>query len=315
MCCAHSAGALADIQPIFPGSSDLPWRASGRLTPQLSNSKRTSVLEPLISKPVNDSQREFNTLCKLGGGIAGGPASSSVKKLLDASGKRLNAHGYEQVREHMKAFPQANPWHVCYALGLAWGHLAKAELGFTEAAIGALSDLNDEDLHTAASFHNERGPNPIHQSLRGGFTLFQQVQLPTELPNNLAALDTAQQRWLSPILSPARPPYIGSWNATAMFMCALFARPELAAKQVAAKPLLPPGGPIYAGLQLLFRARVLLTAPEGTELDDQAFEPGSLYINNQRLVDLLQGLDGWSVIDVHSGVYMLGTRDPRSSSW
>lgn len=271
---------------------------------------------PLILNPVNGWQREFNSLCKLRGGVGGGPAPSNVKTLLNASGKRLNANGYEQIREHLTAFPNANPWHVCYALGIAWGHLAKPELEFTEAAIGALADLNDDDLRTAALYHRERGPDPIDQSLRGGYVLFQRVKLPDDLPGTLETLNTAQQRWLSPILNPAiRPRYIGSWNATAMFMCALFAQPELAAKHLVAKPLLPPGGPISSGLQLLFKARVLLTAPEGTELDDQAFEPGSLYINNQRLVELLHGLDDWSLVDVHSGVYMLGTRDPHSSTW
>jgi hypothetical protein len=135
-----------------------------------------------------------------------------------------------------------------------------------------------------------------------------EIPLPDQLSSSLGSVDTAQQRWLSPILNPnSRPPYIGSWNATAMFMCALFAQPALAATHMAAKPLLPPGGPIYAGLQLLFRARVLLNEPEGSQLDDQAFEPGSLYINNQRLVELLHGMDDWSLVDVHSGVYMLAT--------
>lgn len=273
-------------------------------------------MEALISRPVNDWQKEFNNLCKLGGGIAGGPAPSNVKKLLDAAGKRLNANGYEEIREHLKAFPNANPWHVCYALGIAWGHLARAELEYTEAAVGALKELNDNDLRAAASFHRERGPDPIDQSLRGGYALFQRVKLPDELPNTLEGLHTAQQRWLSPIINPAtRPRYIGSWNATAMFMCALFAQPNLAATQVTAKPLLPPGGPISTGLQLLYRAHVLHEAPEGPTLDDQAFEPGSLYVNNRLLVEILSGHDGWSLVDVHSGVYMLGTHDPHSSSW
>jgi hypothetical protein len=205
---------------------------------------------------------------------------------------------------------------VCYALGIAWGHLARAELEFTAAAIGALEKLNDDDLKTAASFHQERGPEPIDKSLRGGYSLFQSVQLPDQLSSSLGSLDTAQQRWLSPILNPnSRPPYIGSWNATPMLMCALFAQPALAATHMTAKPLLPPGGPIYAGLQLLFRAHVLLNEPERSNLGDQTFEPGALHINNQRLVELLHAVDDWSLVDVHSGVYMLGTRDPHSNSW
>jgi hypothetical protein len=251
----------------------------------------------------------------LSGGFRGGPAPTRVKELLRASGKKLNKLAYREMDDHLNAFPSANPWHVCFGVGLAWGHLAKLELEFTEAVIGALSDLNDLDLRRAASFHLERGPEPIDQSLRGAYSLFSRVVLPSDLPDSLAGLSRAQERWISPILSRNRPRYIGSWNATAMFMTALFAQPELAAQHVKPSPVLPPGGPIFMGLQILHKSGVLTKAPEGSELDDQAFEPGALYLNNSLLVDLLGGLDDWSLVDVHSGVYMLGTRDPKSSSW
>ena len=100
-----------------------------------------------------------------------------------------------------------------------------------------------------------------------------------------------------------------------MFMCALFAQPELAATQVEPRPVLPPGGPIFAGLQILHNTGVVLQPPEGSNLDDQSFEPGALYLNNNLLVEVMKGLDGWSLVDVRSGVYMLGTRDPHSNSW
>lgn len=175
--------------------------------------------------------------------------------------------------------------------------------------------MNDQDLRVAAGFHLERGPEPIEQSLRGAYSLFSRVLLPEHLPDSLERLGRAQERWISPILGPDRPRYIGSWNATAMFMCALFAQPTLAAQHVKPRPVLPPGGPIFGGLHILHKSGVLLTAPEGSELDDQAFEPGALYLNNNLFVELLSGLDGWSLIDVHSGVYMLGTRDRHSNSW
>lgn len=272
-------------------------------------------MKSLISNPVNDTQIEFNRLCNLSGGFTGGPAPTRVKELLKASGKKLNKLAYQEMEEHLEAFPTANPWHVCFAVGLAWGHLAKLELEFTEAAVGALTCLNDADLRTASSFHLERGPEPIDQSLRGAYSLFSQVLLPSTLPDSLKGLSRAQERWISPILSPNRPRYIGSWNATAMFMTALFAQPGLAATHVTVGPVLPPGGPIFAGLQILHKSGALTTAPEGNELDDQAFEPGALYLNNRLFVDILSGTDDWSLIDVHSGVYMLGTRDPKSSFW
>jgi hypothetical protein len=268
-----------------------------------------------IANPVNDTQREFNHLCELGGGRRSGPAEIRVKELLRSSGKKLNAVACKEVATLLQELPTANPWHVCFAMGLSWGHLAKLEIDFVDAAARALRDLNDADLRDAARFHLERGPEPIQQALKGGYSLFQRVTLPTDLADSLERLWRAQERWLSPILGPDRPRYIGSWNATAMFMCALFARPKLAAIHIEPKPLLPPGGPIFAGLQILSRTGVILRSPAGSELDDQSFEPGALYENNSLFVEILKGLDGWGLVDVHSGVYMLGTRHPLSNTW
>ena len=100
-----------------------------------------------------------------------------------------------------------------------------------------------------------------------------------------------------------------------MFMSALFARPELAALQREPRPVLPPGGPIVAGLRTLHRTHVVREAPDGSELDDESFEPGALYQNNEIMAGLLRGRDDWSLLDVHTGIYLLGTRDPRSDTW
>jgi hypothetical protein len=217
--------------------------------------------------------------------------------------------------EHLTAFPDANPWHVCFALGLSWGHLAKLELGFTQAVVGVLDEWNDDDLRDACSYFVERGPEPIEQSLIGAHVLFGKVNLPDQPPDSLGRLDLAQQRWLGAVLSKDRPRYIGSWNSTAMFMAALFAQPELAKSQRSEKPLLPPGGPVFNGLRMLYRAKVLSNPPEGNELDSEAFEPGSLYINNSLLAELCGRREDWCLLDVHSGIYLLGTRDPRSAAW
>ena len=79
--------------------------------------------------------------------------------------------------------------------------------------------------------------------------------------------------------------------------------------------ILPPGGPIFNALKLLNQSHVLAVPPTGTELDDEAFEPGALYINNELMESLLKGLTDWSMLDLHSGLYMLGTRDPASNHW
>ncbi|MBX3452712.1 MAG: hypothetical protein KF777_24465 [Planctomycetaceae bacterium] len=273
-------------------------------------------MKGLVATPVNDLQKEFNALCEKGGGVKGGPTRGKMLEVLRDYGKKLNAGASDEVQAHLAAFPNANPWHVCFALGICWGHLAKVDLTFTEAVIGCLEEINDPDLKTAGSFHMERGPEPIINSIRGGYSLFQMVQLPETLPTSLKSLGRAQERWLSPILNPKlRPPYIGSWNATAMFMTALFAQPALAASQVDPTPILPPGGPIFAGLSILYQAGLTFSPPDQADLDGQGFEPGVLYSNNDLLAQLLLGCPDWSMTDVHSGVYLLGTKHPHSNSW
>lgn len=273
-------------------------------------------MKALITKPVNNTQRIFNELCLKGGGVAGGPARGKVLDLLRDSGKELNKLAFKEAGEHFAAFPDANPWHVCFAIALAWGHLAKLELGFTEAVIGVLENWNAKDLKKASSYFLERGPQPIEQSLTGAHILFEKVILPKSLPDTIEGIGRAQERWLSPVLNPkTRPPYIGAWNGTAMFMTALFAQPVLAQTHIAGSPALPPGGPIYTGLKYLHEAKITSAPPAANELDDEAFEPGVIYEDNGLFAELCKQQSGWCLIDVHSGIYMLGTRDPRSDSW
>ncbi len=223
---------------------------------------------------------------------------------------------YREIAEHLAAYPTANPWHVCFSVGLCWGHLARLDVDFTGEVVGALTDWKSADLSFARHFALERGPEPIQQSLIGAQNLFSRVKLPPNLPTSLVQLGRAQERWLRLILTdPDRPRYIGSWNATAMFMIALFAQPALAATCKEPPPILPPGGPIFHGLKLLHEARILSQAPDGGSLDEAGFEPGVLSANNGLLSELQGGHSDWSLIDVHSGVYMLGTKHPLSGSW
>jgi hypothetical protein len=266
-------------------------------------------MRALISGPTNSTQVEFNKLCELGGGVRGGPVRTKVCELLRSSGQDLNQFAYSETAEHISACINANPWHVCFAIGLSWGHLAKFEIEFTRAVVSLLSFWNDDDLRLARTYGLERGPEPIEQSLRGAQMLFSRVTLPSILPDTLERLSRAQERWLAPILNPSeRPRYIGSWNATAMFMTALFAQPTLARTLFEPRPILPPGGPTFRGLQLLYQAGILSRAPAGSELDDADFEPGALYENNALLAEVRKGRSDWSLVDVHSGLYMLGTR-------
>jgi hypothetical protein len=269
-----------------------------------------------LPKPINDTQRRFADLCDKGGGTKGGPARTQVQRLLRESGKNLNAIAEKEVAEHFAALPDINPWHLCFAIGLSWGHLAVLDIAFAEVATRLLADWNDADLKLARKFHHERGPDPIEASLRGAYQLFEKVILPKELPTTLERLGRAQERWMSPISHPAtRPKYINTWNATAMFMVALFANPSLGDQLITSAVSLPTGGPIDQALGLLHSTHFLSRAPAGKALNDGDFESGAVYENNALFVDVLQGLDDWDLIDVHSGLYMLGTRLPASDHW
>jgi len=262
-----------------------------------------------LPSPINQCQRDFHKLCELGGGPGVGPPRGKVQELLENTGKELNDFAFDEVAHHFAQLPGRNPWHVCFAIGLSWGHRAKFDVTFTEAAVNVLEHWNGTDLKTACSFHLERGVDPIHFSLSGAYQLFQKVKLPSTLPDNLKSLGRAQERWMTPILSPERPKYIGSWNATSMFMVALFAQPTLAAAMVEPTPMLPPGGPIFNTLKMLHKVNFLSSAPAGSNLDDQAFEPGAIYENNALMEEILRGRAGCSLLDVHSGLYTLGTRN------
>jgi hypothetical protein len=148
-------------------------------------------MRELISDPTNSTQVEFNRLCVRGGGIRGGPARTRVCELLRSSGQELNQYAYSETAQHMAANAGENPWHVCFAIGLSWGHLAKFQIEFTGAVVSLLRSWNYEDLHTAQTFHLERGSQPIEQSLLGAHMLFSRVTLPDALPDTLERLQRA----------------------------------------------------------------------------------------------------------------------------
>jgi hypothetical protein len=238
-----------------------------------------------------------------------------VQVLLKESGQQLNKLAKAEIDHSLSLCAERNPWHVCFAVGVAWGHLAVLNDDYLLAAVSCLEELSDAELKVARQYHYERGPIPVEQSLRGGFQIFSTIAFPDKLPLSLKGMRSAQERWLGRILSKDRPKYIGSWNATAMFMVALFANDKLKAEMTSAEIMLPPGGPIFAALTILHQTHVLSRKPEGSELDDESFEPGAIHANTGLMAELLKGLSDWDLLDVHSGLYLLGTRYPDSDKW
>jgi len=272
-------------------------------------------MKGLIAKPVNPVQKRFNEICEEGGGPGGGPTRGKVLALLETAGKQMNVEAFEVATSNLARLCDANPWHVCYAIAVCWGHLARLDDRFIDAASALMSEWDDDLLREAKMFPLERGVDVIEDTLRAGHIMFEKVRLPAALPDTLEGLRKAQHRWLGRGLAPDRPRYMGAWNATAMFMVALFARPELAHSMKSAIVQLPPSGAMVNALTYLHRAKHITRPPEGSLLDDAAFEPGVLAVNNGLFEDVRAGLDDWSLIDVHSGLYVLGTKEPGAATW
>jgi hypothetical protein len=238
-----------------------------------------------------------------------------VQLLLKEAGQSLNEFGFDETAGHLNHFADRNPWHVCFAVGLAWGHLAQGKLEMTEAVVEFLESGDGIWLDEAAKFCLERGPDALRRPLASVYEVFRTTRLPAQLPDTLDGLKSAQNRWLGRVLGPPRAPYIGSWNSTAMFMVALFAQPALAATMKEPVFVLPPGGPIFTALRVLHTVHILNEAPDGNDLDDGGWEPGVLFNNNKLMQTLIPGPHDLNMIDLHSGLYMLGTKYPLADQW
>jgi hypothetical protein len=263
----------------------------------------------------NKIQHRFKELCDKGGGPGGGPTRGKVQQLLKEAGESLNAFGFSETEEHLKTFSDRNPWHVCFAVSLAWGHLAQLKLEMTDAVVTFLETGEGIWLDEAAKFCMERGPDAMRKPLVGAREVFSNLKLPDVLPNTLVGVKNAENRWLGRVLGPPRVPYIGSWNSTAMFMVALFAQPSLARSMKDVIVVLPPGGPIFTALSVLHKVKLLSAPPDGNDMDDGGWEPGVLFNNNALMQSLIAGPHDLNMIDLHSGLYMLGTKYPHADQW
>lgn len=273
------------------------------------------MIKPVGLPLKNKMQHGFKDLCEKGGGLDGGPTRGAVQLLIKEAGQSLNAFGFDETALHLKEFSDRNPWHVCFAVSLAWGHLAKLDLEMTEAVVEFLDSYDGAWLDRAGTFCMERGPDAIRRPLANAYNVFQSTRLPAELPDTLKGVKSAEDRWLGRVLGPPRAPYIGSWNSTAMFMVALFAQPALARSMKTVEVILPPGGPIFTALKILHSVKIVADRPDGDDMDDGGWEPGVLFNNNALMQTLIRGPHDLNMIDLHSGLYMLGTKYPFADQW
>lgn len=269
-----------------------------------------------LPAPVNEVQRRFLDLCEKGGGVKGGPPRTRVQKLLRTGGKLLNERAFEEIADALAANPGADPWKVCFAVALCWGHLAQTRAEFVAAAVRCLEHWNDVDLKEAMKYPLEKGPSVIEQSLRGGYVMFSKVRLSATLPTTLAEMRRAQDRWNIVVANKEeRPAYIAYWNCCAMFMVALFANPSLADQLFGTEIGLPIGGPIHGALSILHKCGVIAQEPSAKSRNDTEFDLSLIYTTTGLMAELLKGLPDWTMLDVHSGLYMLGSRLPESDMW
>lgn len=269
----------------------------------------------MISSPLNECQRQFNELCKKGGGRNGGPARTRVQQLLRDEGKLLNESAYGEVSHALAVANGSNPWHVFFALGLCWGEMARFSDSYLVAAVGAIASWNDTDRAEAVKHHTQKGHELLEGSLRSASIIFDQIgSSMNAIPDSIEEHNKFQNRWFRR-LNTINPSYIGPWNATAPFMVALFARPDLAKTMKTLGPVLPSNGPIARALNLLHQVGVTNHPAQSLEDDVRLSALGGTSADNGTMQELIVGLADCSMIDMHSGLYMLGTRDPRSATY
>jgi hypothetical protein len=193
--------------------------------------------------------------------------------------------------------------------------MAKYSDRYLRAAVGAISHWNDDDRRAAIEHFTQKGSELLEGSLRSAYVVFEALPASFDaVPSSLDRLVKLQNRWFAK-LNALEPPYIGPWNATALFMVSLFAQPELAGQMTTMGPILPSGGPISRALNILYQDHLTERGAQALEDDVRLGGLGGAAADNGTMQDLIRGLNGTSMVDIHSGLYMLGTRDVRSETY
>lgn len=262
----------------------------------------------LISKPLNRIQRDWNALVHDASAENRKIGRSELHRLLITKSRPHTDFAINEMQSQLGELHKYNPWHVLYALGLAWGHFASLDIGFTSEAVEAIATGSPTATAAACKYHLERGPDGIERSLRGARQLFALVPPPATIPDNIRSLARLQQRFYGPSLRAETRPYgVGGWNATALILMALFARPDLADQLKSSDILMPPSGTISAALALLHRASLVSQRPLET-LSEDAFDAAATAANTVLMVEVVSGLTSGSIVEVHNGLWLLGTR-------
>lgn len=81
------------------------------------------------------------------------------------------------------------------------------------------------------------------------------------------------------------------------------------------RPRLPISAPIREGLKVMRDFGLTARSPSSALVDWDAFEPAELYQDNDILEEVGRAGGVADLLELHSGLFLLGTEDRLSSRW
>ena len=259
-----------------------------------------------ISNPGNNKWKQrYNELC----GTSGKPPRSHVVELLCEAGRWFNEDVLEtEVQATFEEFNSSNPWHLSFVVGVAWGQYAKKKTSFYEPALKWLSGRDENALSQAKTENKRSEADALGQCLRSGFRIFETMNLPDTIPTSLDELQQLQLKWIDRVPKLGLP-QIGDWNFSALFMVMLFDESSRWKQLMDTTILLPLGGPVGNFLHTLVADDVIDEGPWSKRAVEEKIDPGKLFLCQKVMEDLLGGREDRSLVDIHSGLYVMGAKD------
>lgn len=262
----------------------------------------------------NMLQTEFATLVDRSGDNREILVEGLAPLLLDAGGD-LNANGARQLQEYLTGIPFEDLHIGWFVAGIAWGRDAEDSREFVLSAVQAIKSSKPKDHKRAMRFALAGRHRRLENLLRAGRQIVLQERHPCPI-SAIEELNEYQQRLFKALQLLPDVQGIGNWNLGAMFFCAALSDPQWRVEMNKARPRLPMSAPIFHSMEQLYSLRVLSRQPNYNPWrpKDSSY-PEALYSNNALLEELCQKLGTSRILDIHSGLYLLGTRNVDANSW